>query len=128
MNPHLRSGVLFLVLVGVCAVVLMLRHEAAVPGDSTTQFDILLGVLGAAAVAVVVTYVLALKRRGAAAARQTDADEAEAPAPARGLSIERILGPRIGRTVGFILFGAIGLVVLFLVGLLGYLLYLAVLA
>jgi hypothetical protein len=127
MNPHLRFGLLILGLAGVCAVVLLLRREPAIAGDSTRQFDLLLGVLGAAAAAVVVTYVFALRRRAAVAVAHAETVDAGEPAAPRGLSIERLLGRRIGRVVGILLLGVTGLAVLFLVGLLGYVLYLTLL-
>jgi hypothetical protein len=125
MNPHLRFALLILGLLGVAAIVLMLRHELAVAGDDTLRFDILLGVLGLGAVGAGVSYVLALRRRAAVAAARAGAADGDEPAAPQGLSLERFLGRRIGRAVGFALLGVIGLVVLFLVGLLGYFLYLA---
>jgi hypothetical protein len=127
MNPHLRFGLLILGLAGVCAVVLLLRREPAIAGDSTRQYDVLLAVLSAAAAAAAVTYVLALRRRAAVAVAQADTADASEPAAPRGLSIERLLGRRVGRVVGILLLGVTGLVVLFLVGLLGYVLYLTLL-
>jgi hypothetical protein len=150
MNPHLRSALLLVGLVGLAVVIWLLRYEKWVHDDPTALYDRLLIVLGVAFVAAVVSYVLTLRRKatpdrgesadapsGDATTGDETADsetpdsetpESEAPAGAgrraREIGIERLVGKKAGRIVNIVLLALVGVVVVFLIGFLGYILYL----
>jgi len=124
MNSHLRCALLVAALVGVGVVLWLLRHVPAVRGDSTLRYDILLGVLGAGIVATVVSYVLTLRRKAVAAPEGETSETAETEStPRRALLVERLLGKKGGRVFSIVLLSVIGVAVLFLVAVIGYIVF-----
>ena len=143
MNPHLRFAVLVVGLVGLAAIIWMLRFELKVHEDPTTVYDRLLIILGLGLIASAVSYVLTLRRRAALAKHgagggdaavgetpddETPDEEAAAGEPKLGgvLGIERLIGKKAGRLLNIVLLVVVGLAAVFLVGLLGYIAYLHV--
>lgn len=119
MNLHVKFVILVVGIVALAGLILLLRADAVMRRDSTLTFHALLVLLGAGLIGVVVSYVRA--RRGGAPAAEGDVTEA---GPRRAPAIERLLGRRRSRILDHVVLGVVGVVVLFLVVLLAYMLYL----
>jgi hypothetical protein len=119
MNVHARFVLLVVGIAALAGLVMLLRAEAVTPQQSKPEFDVFLVLLGAGLIGVIISYIRALR-----AARALAAEGQVTGAQPPGASVtERLLGRRRSRVLDLVVFVVLGLVVLFLIGLLAYMLY-----